>query len=142
MVENLADALVRNGVDIRADFYTVHGGVSITEFIYTMSNQDKIIIILTPTYKTRAIEGTGGVGYEYRIVSNSLLDHGPKANLIPVLRRGDKALSVPEPIGDLAYIDFRNDDSYDYCLDEIVNAVYEIPRREKPSLGNPPIRKR
>lgn len=137
-VENLADDLVRNGVDIHADFYAIHGGMSITDFMNSMSGQDKIILILTPNYKVRALEGRGGVGYEYRIVSNTLLDEGPQANLIPVVRIGDKATSVPEPIGDLAYIDCCDDGEYESKLDEIVKAVYEKPRRRKPEIGQPP----
>ena len=137
-VERLADDLVRNGVMVIADFYEIHAGKSITLFMESMKDQDKIVMVMTPEYKARAAARTGGVGYEYRIITNEILSSTPNNRIIPVLRHGTKETSVPEPIGDLKYVDMTDDNTFGERLDDIVKGVFEIAQRQRPPLGTNP----
>ena len=80
----------------------------------------------------------GGVQYEFRIICNKILSGTNPEGVIPVLRKGDKESSVPDPVGNLIYVDMREDAEHDVKFDSLVKAIYSVPRRLKPELGFPP----
>lgn len=137
-VKKLADDLFRMGITVKADFYELHAGKSLVDFMGQLSNQDKVVLVATEKYRTRASSLTGGVGYEYSIMSNRLLEEQGSANIVPCLRSGRKQDSIPDPIGHILYVDFTDDEQYDNSLEDLVRAIYEQPKHSPPPLGAKP----
>jgi len=84
LVYSFVDLLRKLGFDAECDkTYTEKQATS--NFSDIMNNgllQDKIIVILSSTYKIKAESGSGGVGTEYRIISNDIHKNSNKYILV------------------------------------------------------------
>jgi len=138
-VLDLANYLVKNGVDVILDQYDLSVGNEMTFFMEKAMMADKILLILTPSYKTKADDRTGGVGYEYSLVTREFYDKEPNKNkIIPILRSGDKDLSSPVFVQTKLFHDMSNDNLIDSKLFELVKIIVDKPSVKKPPLGKLP----
>lgn len=137
-VVKLANTLVQNGVNVTADFYDSGPGKDVVAFMDKMSEQDRVVLVLTPTFKEKAAAGQGGVGYEHRLVTNELITNGRCDRFVPVLRSGDKQASVPDCFGTIVYVDMTDDAIFEESLDILLRALFGVPRVEKPAIGIKP----
>ena len=95
-VMDLRDRLYGDGVPIIIDRIDMNLGDSIPVFMeQSISNSGVVLLILTPDYKQKADNRSGGVGYEESIISGETLYGQNKRNIIPVLARGSWASSSP-----------------------------------------------
>ncbi|MEJ0088763.1 MAG: TIR domain-containing protein [Limisphaerales bacterium] len=94
------------------DFYfdeDVPFGKRFNDFMSQISSVDVILVFLTPDYKTKTIERTGGVYTEYKKIVEKF-DEGVRANLessrddfvsvIPIIISGTRDSSMPEALRD------------------------------------------
>jgi hypothetical protein len=92
---------------------------------------DKIVVILTSKYKERAERRIGGVGYEYSIINNYLVNNiASNSRVILILKEGNRATSVPDFVQQYLYLDFTTEEKYDLRFKELLKAVtlpHEIP---------------
>ena len=114
-VLELANRLVKEGVNVILDRYELRPGKSLPHFVETsIKNANRIIIVFTPNYKLKAEKRAGGVGYEYSIMNSELYKNQTNnERIIPVLRDGESADSIPEFMQQYIHIDMRKDENYE-----------------------------
>ncbi len=138
-VLNFANDLIKNGIDVVLDQYELGAGKQLTYFMEKGISADKILTILTPNYKIRADKRSGGVGYEYSMLSQEYYDSEPdKSKIIPTLRAGDRETSCPTFMRGIIYHDMREDKDYDTNLYKIIKLILNKPLADKPLLGTLP----
>ena len=136
---SLSKDLLENGVDVILDQYELSAGKEMTFFMERAVLADKILIILTPEYNSKATNRKGGVGFEYSIISQEYYDHGTSENkIIPVLRSGDKEQSCPTYLKTSIFRDMRVDEKYETKFFELIRIILDRPLIEKPLLGKLP----
>lgn len=138
-VLNLANILVTNGVDVILDQYELSAGKEMTFFMEKSLTADKILIILTPSFKNKADKREGGVGYEYSLFTQEYYEkQSDQSRIIPILRIGDKDTSSPAFIRTRLYHDMRNDSTFDAKWFELIKIIIDKPLVQKPILGKLP----
>jgi hypothetical protein len=86
-VRLMAERLVTNGVSVALVQWDVQPGESLTFFMETQTTRcDHVLIVCTPTYASKSIDRTGGVGYEQQIISGQIAAGIERRKLIPIVR--------------------------------------------------------
>ena len=136
-VLNLANRLVKEGVNVILDRYKLRPGKSLPHFVETaIKKADRILIVFTPNYKLKAEKRAGGVGYEYSIMNSELYKNQiNNERIIPVLRNGDSTDSIPEFMQQYIHIDMRNDENYENSYTDLLREIYDEPEIVKPEIG-------
>ncbi|MCP4457109.1 MAG: toll/interleukin-1 receptor domain-containing protein [Cytophagales bacterium] len=136
-VLDLADRLVDEGVNVLLDRYELRPGKSLPYFVETsLKKADRILIIFTPNYKLKAEKRSGGVGYEYSIMNADLYQNQTtNERIIPVLRSGLQAESIPEFMQQYIHIDMKSDTNFETSLSDLLREIYDEPEIVKPELG-------
>ncbi|WP_118974078.1 toll/interleukin-1 receptor domain-containing protein [Taibaiella koreensis] len=139
-VLDLANLLIKNGIDVILDRYELSAGKSLQHFIENaVSESNRIIIVYTPNYKLKADKREGGVGYEYSIINIGLYkDITGQGKIIPILRQGSIASSIPEFMQQFIHIDFSNDRKFSENYEELLREIYKEPKIKKPQIGEKP----
>jgi hypothetical protein len=136
-VLDLADKLVKEGVNVILDRYELRPGKSLPHFVETaIKKADRILIVFTPNYKLKAEKRAGGVGYEYSIMNSELYKNQTNnERIIPVLRNGNSTDSIPEFMQQYIHIDMRNDEKYENSYTDLLREIYDEPEIVKPEIG-------
>ncbi len=136
-VLDLANRLVKEGVNVILDRYELRPGKSLPHFVETaIKKADRILIVFTPNYKLKAEKRAGGVGYEYSIMNSELYKNQTNnERIIPVLRNGNSTDSIPEFMQQYIHIDMRNDDNYENSYTDLLREIYDEPEIVKPEIG-------
>jgi hypothetical protein len=136
-VLDLANSLVKEGVNVLLDRYELRPGKSLTHFVETsIKKADRILIIFTPNYKLKAEKRAGGVGYEYSIMNSELYKNQTNnERIIPVLRNGNSDDSVPEFMQQYIHIDMTKDENYKNSYSDLLREIYDEPEIIKPKIG-------
>lgn len=138
-VEKLAIDLRKNGIDAIFDQWEVGLGDDIAAFMERgVTEANRVIVVCSPNYVTKANAGEGGVGYEKMIVTAELVKNLGTNKFIPLIRGSGGEKKVPVFLGARLYIDFDDDDKYDDKLLELLREIHEQPVSEKPPLGASP----
>lgn len=138
-VLELSTKLVGNGIDVTLDQWDLRLGDDVARFMEVgVRESDRVLIICTPQYVTKANEGTGGVGYERLIVTAHLVRDLGSTKFIPIVRYASDEAKVPEFLGNRYYVDFSDDDQFNAKLDELLHELHQVPVLEKPPLGRNP----
>lgn len=138
-VFNLAKKLIEKySIDVILDRYDLLAGDSMTYFMEnSLDISDKVLMILTPSYKLKANERKGGVGYEHSMISQGLFkNQKDNTKFIPVLRRGRSEESAPMFIESLIYHSMVDDNRFESDLEELARLIYDKPKLVKPELGD------
>jgi hypothetical protein len=136
-VLELADRLVKEGVNVILDRYELRPGKSLPHFVETsIKKADRVVIIFTPNYKLKAEKRAGGVGYEYSIMNSELYKNQTNnERIIPVLRDGNSTESIPEFMQQYIHIDMRKDENYENSYTDLLREIYDEPEITKPEIG-------
>ncbi len=137
-VLKLAKDLIENyGLLVLLDQYELTAGKELNYFMETsIEKASKVLIILTPGYKTKAEGRAGGIGYEYSMISHELFEIQAGNNkFIPILRSGNSEESCPKYIKSQIYHEMSNDLHYETNLHELARIIYEKPAINKPEPG-------
>ena len=95
-VKEFADRLKSDGADVHLDQYDLTLGDRLPKFMEEqITAADYVLIICTPTYKIKADNRTGGVGYEGHIISAELMNSSNEHKFIPVKRKGTFGNALP-----------------------------------------------
>jgi hypothetical protein len=136
---NLANELIKNGVDVFLDQYDLSLGMEMTHFMEKAVTADKILAILTPNYKIKADDRKGGVGYEYSLITKEYYNSEPdKTKIFPILRNGDEAISTPTFMQTRIFHDMRDNGTFDAKLFQLIKLITGRPLLQKPELGKLP----
>lgn len=99
-------------------------GLELNLFMENMvSNSDRVLMILTPTYKNKADKRENGVGYESVIISDEIFMNQSTIKIIPIIRKGSRETSFPKYIGNRKALDMSNDDEFEKQLEILINDI-------------------
>ena len=102
-------------------------GLELTPFMeHSIVNSDKVLIIVTPTYKNKADNRIKGVGYETSIITDELVTDQNKIKFIPIIRVGTKETSYPKYLGSRKGLDMIDDARYQDGLDVLRKNILEF----------------
>ncbi|MCX6653731.1 MAG: ABC transporter substrate-binding protein [Candidatus Bathyarchaeota archaeon] len=98
-----------------------------------------ILLICTPKFSEKANRGEGGVGYEKIIVTGEIFQGIRSPNkIVPIIRIGEPAISIPSYLKSRLYIDLRDDSNYNFKLEELLRHIFEEPKYVRPVVGLKP----
>ncbi len=140
-VLNLANQLMTKfGIDVILDQFELSAGKDLTYFMEnSIEIADKVLLILTPNYKTKAENRDSGVGYETSMITQEIFESPvTKVKFIPILRKGNKKISAPIFLKSKIYHQMDDDSLFINKLYELAQIIYDKPLVEKPELGNIP----
>lgn len=88
--------MISNGIDATLDQYDLSLGDRLPQFMEkSISDANYVLIVCTPTYKSKSDLRNGGVGYEGHIISGELMSQGNERKFIPVIRKGSIQTALP-----------------------------------------------
>ena len=138
-VSELAARLRRNGIDAILDQWDLGLGDDVTRFMERgIVNADRVLVICTDEYVSKANTDEGGVGYERMIVNAELVQNLGTDKFIPIIRQASGRTKTPTFLGTRVYADFRNDNRFDTECEKLICELHEMPIIEKPPLGESP----
>jgi hypothetical protein len=138
-VKAFASKLRGHGVDVTLDKWAVAPGDLLPKFMETAVRENEhVLIICTPHYKTKSDSRMGGVGYEGDIMTAEVLNGQNARKFIPILRRGEWKEAAPSWLTGRFYLDFRGDHDSDETYGELLNNLYGT-REQAPPLGTRPL---
>ncbi|WP_430412110.1 toll/interleukin-1 receptor domain-containing protein [Kordia sp.] len=139
---NLSKRLFDSGVQVILDRYELKPGDNMMTFMeQSIPKADKVLIIFTPNYKTKAEGRKGGVGFEYSILNTELYGQiSENSKYIPVLKSGTFQESIPNFIQQFIAVDMTNDSLFESKLNDLLLTIYNKPLVEKPKLGKSPFK--
>lgn len=136
-VRSLTDQLIENGIDATLDQYDLTLGDRLPQFMeQSITAADYVLIICTPTYKEKADNRQGGVGYEGHIISGELFSKGNEHKFIPVIRKGNVRTAIPTYLSGKLGIDLTGKTDYVSNFRDLVTTLWG--GRKKPLLGRKP----
>lgn len=141
-VIDLANRLVRDGVDVKLDVWDLKDGQDKYEFMekcVTNSNIDKVLIICDKTYVEKANDRVGGVGNETTIISPKVYKDAKQEKIIPIIFEKDENGEpfLPTYLASRMYKDLTGD-NYNDGYESLLRNIYEKPELRKPQLGHRP----
>lgn len=138
-VSELAARLRNNGIDAILDQWDLGLGDDITRFMERgIVDADRVLVICTDKYVSKANAAKGGVGYERMIVNAELVQNLGTDKFIPIIRQAYGKKKTPTFLGTRVYADFTNDSQFDAKCEELIRDLHDMPIVEKPPLGRNP----
>lgn len=136
-VKSLTDRLIKNGIDATLDQYDLTLGDRLPAFMeQSITTADYVLVICTPTYKEKADNRKGGVGYEGHIISGELFTKGNERKFIPVIRKGSASTALPTYLSGKLGIDLSEASDDDSNFKDLVTTLWGA--KSKPALGSKP----
>ncbi len=138
-VSELAARLRHSGVDATLDQWDLGLGDDITRFMERgIVDADRVLVICTDEYVSKANVGEGGVDYERMIINAELVQNLGTDKFIPIIRQASRKEKTPTFLGTRVYADFTNDRQFDAECEKLIRELHEMPIIEKPPLGKSP----
>ena len=134
-VSELAVRLRRNGVDVILDQWDLGPDDDVTLFIERgFKDSDKVLVICTDSYVSKANDGEDSIGYEPMIITQKLVEDLGTNKFIPIIRQTLWEDKTPEFLKDRVYIDFTDDNQFDTKFEELLHERLLVPAIQKPSV--------
>lgn len=113
-VRDLSDKLSLEGVKTILDQKDLKLGDYFTLFMErSVEESDFVLLICTPTYKKKADQRLGGVGYEESIITTEILNIRNHRKYITILSSGDWVSSVPTWAIGKSGVDLSSEDVFE-----------------------------
>jgi len=137
-VKDFASRLRGDGVDVTLDRWHAAPGDQIPAFMErAVRENDFVIAVCTPGYKSRSDVRAGGVGYEGDIMTAEVFTGANQRKFIPVLRSGIWNDAAPSWLLGRVYIDLTGDPYSEFRYEELLRALHGA-REEAPPIGPRP----
>ena len=141
-VSELGAKLRHNGIDAILDQWDLGLGDDATRFMELgVRDSNRVLVICTDSYVSKANAGEGGVGYERMIVTAQLVQDLGTNKFIPIICQASGEEKMPTFLGARVYIDFTDNSQFDGKFDELLHELHQVPVVEKPPLGKNPFAK-
>ncbi len=138
-VLRLATDLRNNGVDTSLDQWDLAPGEDVAAFMQRgIAESDRVLMICTQEYVSKADAGSGGVGYERLIITAEVVQNIDTKKFIPLVRNNNVEPKVPRFLGPRVYIDFNGDARYEEKREVLLRELLGAPALVKPPLGGNP----
>lgn len=130
-VKALADRLLSDGIDAVLDQYDLELGDRLPQFMeQSVKSSDYVLIVCTPTYKHKADDRIGGVGYEGHIISGELFSQRNERKFIPVIKEGSVEDSLPAFLEGKLAIDL-SDGGEPQGYNDLLATLYGVKKKPK-----------
>jgi hypothetical protein len=137
-VLRLATRLREDGVDVVLDRWDTRLGSDLSLFMEKAADTSyRVLIVASSNYAAKADAGEGGVGYERRVITPSLMKDLGGHRAVPVLRENQEG-ELPRFMGAAKYVDFRDENLYEDRYYELLQDLHGIHDTPKPLLGRNP----
>lgn len=135
----LATQLRTDGVDVHLDQWHSVPGDQLPRFMEREIRENQyVIVVCTPKYKSKSDERKGGVGYEGDIMTAEVFTKNNHSKFIPVLAKGTWDESAPSWLAGKYYVDFSDPTKLAQNYKDLLNTI--VGKRSKaPPLGKAPI---
>jgi hypothetical protein len=134
-VKDLATQLRENGIDAKLDQWEVIPGDQMPHFMENSVRENNfVLIICTPKYKSKSEKRIGGVGYEGDIMTAEVLQNSNHRKFIPILKSGTKDTSLPSWLKGKYFVDFSNDLYFENNFGDLLTTLLNS-RETAPPLG-------
>ncbi len=138
-VSELAARLRHNGIDAILDQWDLGLGDDITRFMERgIVDADRVLVICTDKYVSKANANEGGVGYERMIVNAELVQNLGTDKFIPIIRYASGKEKTPVFLGTRVYAAFTDDSQFDAECEKLIHELHKMPIVQKPLLGKSP----
>lgn len=138
-VLKLATDLRNNGVDATLDQWELVPGQDVTAFMQSgIVSADRVLMVCSETYVSKAEAGVGSVGFERLIVTAEVVQSIDTKKFIPLVRANNGTTKVPRFLGPRLYIDFTDNTAYTAKREELLRELLGAPATVKPPLGTNP----
>ena len=143
-VLQLATRLMSNGVDVVLDQWSLSLGRNLPLFMESgLTSSERVLVVSSSSYVTKANKRDGGAGYETMILSADMMSGDiHKDRIIPVIRNNTDSSVVPTFLAGALYVDMRDDSQYEDRYEELLRTLLGVPKAVKPELGSSPFRPR
>jgi len=133
-----ATRLRKVGVDAVLDQWDLGPGDDIPLFMErNLATADRVLMICTENYVSKANAGTGGVGYEKMIVTADLMQKVDSNKIIPIVRQDGTQL-VPSFLRSKMHLDFSREDQFEESFDDLTRSIHNAPLFIKPEISTSP----
>lgn len=137
-VLELATRLRSDGIDVVLDRWDTRLGSDLGFFMEQAGDSDyRVIAIVTSAYRRKADEGEGGVGYEKRVMTASIMRDLHGHRVVPVLRNNPER-ALPRFLGTAKYVIFEAEADTEHAYYELLQDLHGIDPTPKPPLGRNP----
>lgn len=131
-VRQLADRLLQNGIEATLDQYDLALGDRLPQFMeQSVSGSDYVLVICTPTYKQKANQRSGGVGYEGHIISEELLLKGNERKFIPVIRKGTHESALSTYLAGKLAVDLSSPEKEEQNFENVLATLYGTKKKPR-----------
>jgi len=129
-VLDLALRLINMGIDVLLDQFAPIFDIQSTQeeinewMAQSVNNSDKVIAVLTPTYRYKAENGLGGVGFEYnRLRAENGKFSKNLERYVGIIRKGNCSTSLPSHLKNRPIFDMHNSLLFDKEFPALVQAL-------------------
>ncbi len=134
-VSELAVKLRHNGIDTTLDQWNLQPGDDITRFMERgILDADRILVVCTDNYVSKANAGEGGVGYERMIITKKNIEKQGNLKFIPIIRQTLTEDKTPEFLKDRVAIDFTDDKQFEEKFEELLHERLLVPPLQRPDV--------
>lgn len=109
---------------VEHDSSTLNYGITPEDYMKSnIISSDFVLIIFTPNYLNKTLsKKDSGAKYEFNLIQEELFRKISYGKYIPILKEGNKDVSIPK-IMQAWYSDFRDSDSYQIKLKELIQLI-------------------
>lgn len=138
-VLQLATRLIANGIGVVLDQFDLRLGGDLPRFMESgLTEAERVLVICTGAYVSKANEGVGGVGYEKMILTAQLMRNISTDRIVPIIRDNPSQILVPIFLSSRIYVDFRDDLLYEERYGELLRDLHGEEIKPRPPLGPNP----
>ncbi len=120
-VRSFAERLRKDGIDVMLDQWDAVPGDQLTAFMDKAIRENNfVLIVCTPAYKTKADISHGGVGYEGYVIQGEVFTMNNHRKFIPLLRKGEWTQAAPSALLGKYYIDLRDGSNYEINYQDLL----------------------
>ena len=135
-VKNLATQLRQNSIDAKLDQWEIVPGDQMPHFMEkSVRENDYVLIICTPKYKSKSENRIGGVGYEGDIMTAEVLQSSNHRKFIPILKSGTIETAIPSWLQGKYFIDLSDEHHFEKNFEDLRTTLLNV-RETAPSLGS------
>ncbi|GLY62763.1 hypothetical protein Pcaca05_36200 [Pectobacterium carotovorum subsp. carotovorum] len=140
-VVNLANRLRESGIDANVDVFNVYQKTTNLNkmMIKEISDSDNVIVVLSENYKEKAINWSGGVGFESELLLSELTNQEANDKIIFIMKNENGyAEAFPPQYKNYYAIDFSNESRFKHKFKELLHRIYGEPLYRKSEIGTKP----
>jgi len=143
LVQNWAEQLISNGVDVVLDIYDLkegHDKYAFMERMVTDNSVSHVLLVCDKAYSDKADARMAGVGTESQIISKEVYEKVEQSKFIPIVCQFDNQGEPYLPIflKSRIWIDFSTPESANNNWEQLIRLLYGKPFHVKPKLGKVP----